>query len=178
MRHYSPFTDEKTEFQFYHLPKVSSRIRLHWCVSPAVLRPLSISAMADGDLGPITGAEVRGPSLSSFCPLEPQPAGGAFSGRGSTDVSRGMGMRDSEHLLRLTHPWTLPGGPGPPAPVPSSHFAPGLSPRPSSHSPMTWLHAPHWSAWEHLPLFGQASSRPGLHPQPGPHRLFSLTSSF
>lgn len=33
---------------------------------------------------------------------------------------------------------------------------------------MTWLPAPHWSAWEHLPLFGQAGSGLGLRPLPGP----------
>lgn len=37
--------------------------------------------------------------------------------------------------------------------------------QPPSRSPRTQLPAPHWPAWEHLPLFGQAA--PGrLHPQP------------
>lgn len=60
------------------------------------LWPPLISAVVDGDLGPITGAGVRGSSLSSFCPLGPQPIGGAFGDAGLlASVPRSLGMRAS-----------------------------------------------------------------------------------
>lgn len=68
MRYYSPFTDERTEFQLHHLSKVSSQTNYAGVSVQLSLRPPLISAVADGDLGPMTGAGVRGPSLSSFCP--------------------------------------------------------------------------------------------------------------
>lgn len=73
-----------------------------------------------------------------------------------------------QQLPVLTHPWGLPGGPQTLSPL---LFGPRIltnTPHPHpSRSPMTQLPAPHWPAWEHLPLFGQAA--PGrLHPGPAP----------
>lgn len=117
----------------------------------------------------------EGSSLSSFSLLKPQPVGGAPEGAGLlTSQHQGLWELGLQHLPVLIHPWTLSGGPGPLHPTPPHpHFAPVLSPPPCpvSRCPMTCLPAPHWPAWEHLPLFGQAAPGQASTPSPAPAGL-------
>lgn len=91
---YSPFTDEKTEFQLNHLLKFSGQARLHRCLSPEVL--VASLQFHRGGRGPraCNWGRAKGHSLSFLCPLESQRAGGARAvagagvgaGRLSTDL--------------------------------------------------------------------------------------------
>lgn len=117
-------------------------------------------------LGHKTGVGVR--ASSSFCPLEPQSAGAGLL----TAAPRSLGTRCPLHS-RAHWPVDPSWRAWAPSPVPTPCLAPGLSaaplPPPCSRNPRTQRPAPHWPAWEHLPLFGQAAPG-GLHPQPSPRR--------
>lgn len=121
----------------------------------------------------------EGSSLSSFCPLEPQPAVGALEGTGLlTSAPRSLGV-EATIPPNAHSPLDPSGRTWACYPQPQPRFAPVLSlppPPPScSHSPMTELPEPHWPAREHLPLFGQAAPGQASTPSPAPAGLsFSL----
>ena len=121
----------------------------------------------------------QGSSLSSFCPLEPQPVCGVLEGAGLlTSAPRSLGVGGQHNSL-----CSLTLGPFreglsllPPAPAPCCPSSLTSLPPPScSHSPMTGLPEPHWPAREYLPLFGQAAPGQASTPSPTPAGLsFSL----
>lgn len=170
---YLPFTDEKTEFQGASFAQGPRPGKVGWGgFSPAVLTVSLRFFRGRWGPGHKTGAGVR--ASSSFCPLKPQTAGAGLV----TAAPRSLGTRRPLHSRGRwpvdpswrAWPWPRSRSPFGPRTLPST-------PSPRSRNPRTQRPAPHWPAWEHLPLFGQAA--PGrLHPQPSPRRPVSLTSSF
>lgn len=164
--HYSPFTDEKTVLVIITCPRSTAR-QGYTGVSA---QPLFSSAMADGDLGPIL-ERVRGSSLSSFCPLEPQPGGEAPKAAGPpTSAPRSLGDEGCKTSLCSLTLGPFLEGLSPLFPHPQPPFCPNslASSLPSQLLPHDTAACTPLAGLGAFALIWPDGSRPGLHPPAQP----------